>query len=167
MNNVESSGGQKTNLVQQPFVIHAQDPQRLNQVIKLQVNPATGETTEIVDAQQIIFSQNPTGSQTYPQIRLVQGQEMKDLKTIETNAANAPPIQLQPIFDKPKKMEMKEESMKLVDSQSELNRSFSIPAKAEEVQDHIDSIINEVASGSGIIPYSSDFDDDESKLKLI
>lgn len=34
------------------------------------------------------------------------------------------------------------------------------------IGDHIDSIINEVAAGSGTIPYSIDGDDDESNISI-
>ena len=47
------------------------------------------------------------------------------------------------------------------------NNASSSVSKADEVLDHIDIIINEVAAGSGTIPYSSDFDDEESKINLL
>ena len=47
------------------------------------------------------------------------------------------------------------------------NNTSSSVSKADEVLDHIDIIINEVAAGSGTIPYSSDFDDEESKISLL
>ncbi len=48
-------------------------------------------------------------------------------------------------------------------SSSSSHQVTSSNSKADEIQDHIDTIINEVAAGSGTIPYSSDFDDEESK----
>ena len=127
---------------------------RLNPVIKLQMNSSGNESGDTIEPKQLLFSQNSHTGQAYQQIRLIQDQDIKEIKSLDT----ASPVQLQALFDK-SKLENKDDQIKIVDSG---NVSSS---KADEIQDHIDSIINEVASGSGVIPYSSDFDDDESKFK--
>lgn len=45
--------------------------------------------------------------------------------------------------------------------QQQQQQVFAQPASADEINEHMDSIINDVAQGAGTIPYGSDFEFDE------